>query len=71
MTLSHPFPLQLSQPDLGISREYLIEGVEEDVTLAYYEVMVDVAEQFGVPFHYAKEDMSDVLMFEMELAKVS
>ncbi|XP_054285200.1 neprilysin-2-like [Macrosteles quadrilineatus] len=65
------YQLELSQPVLGIPREYLVQGLEDDVVLAYYEMMVEVAVQFGVPFHYAKEDMSDVLMLEMELAKIS
>lgn len=60
----------MSQPELGIPREYLLKGLTDDVVQTYFEMMVAVAVEFGAPIKYAMEELSDVVMFEIELAKV-
>ncbi|XP_046677781.1 neprilysin-2-like [Homalodisca vitripennis] len=63
--------LQISQADLGIPREYLVQGLTNEIVQTYFELMVEVAMEFGAPLKFATEELSDVLMFEIELSKIS
>lgn len=61
---------QIDQPILGIDREYLIEGFEDEIVKAYYNYHVDSAVFYGADRFYAEIEAKKVLNFEMELAKV-
>lgn len=61
----------MDQAQLGVSREYLVKGMDERIVKAYYRYMVDIAEMFGAKREIAKEDLRKSLEFEMKLAKVS
>jgi membrane metallo-endopeptidase-like protein 1 len=63
--------LDLDQPGLGMSREYLIKGLEDVDVQAYLEYMVDVATYLGAEPSTARSEMTDVLKFEMALANFS
>lgn len=62
---------QISQDELGLDREYLIDGLDNEIVTAYYEYMVDVAVIFGADRSRAEKEMKDSLEFEMQLANVS
>ena len=52
-------------------RKYLVEGLSNERIQAYFSYMVDVAEILGANKDQAKKELSDVLKFEIEMAKVS
>lgn len=54
-----------------MSREFLLRGFNDSVVQAYYDYMVDMAVIFGADKDTAKEELLDVLWFEMNLANVS
>ena len=55
---------------LGMDREYLIAGFDDENVQAYYSYMVDMAVIFGADRFNAELEMKDVLNFEMRLANV-
>jgi membrane metallo-endopeptidase-like protein 1 len=55
---------------LGMDREYLIKGFEDEIVQAYYNYMVDMAVIYGAERFNAELDMKDVINFEMALANV-
>lgn len=65
-----PLILQLDQSALGLSREYLIKGLEDKIVSAYYDYMVDLAVIYGADKARAKSDLMDSLNFEIALANV-
>lgn len=48
-----------------------MKGLTDSLVNTYFEMMVSVAVEFGAPLKFAMEELSDVLMFEIELAKVT
>ncbi|KAJ3633527.1 hypothetical protein MTP99_010467 [Tenebrio molitor] len=63
--------IQIDQPVLGLSREYLVKGVNDRIVKAYYEYMVDIAEMFGADRSAASEQLLESLKFEIRLANFS
>lgn len=63
--------LQVDQTGLGLSREFLIKGIEEKNTKAYYEFMLDNAIIFGASRERAEKELLESLEFETRLANVS
>lgn len=63
--------LDLDQPGLGMAREYLMKGIGEPDVQAYFEYMMDVAMLLGAEPEAAKEEMMEVLRFEMAIANIS
>lgn len=61
---------QIDQPTLGIEREYLVKGFEDEIIQDYYNYHVDTAVYFGADRFYAEMEVKSVVNFEMELAKV-
>lgn len=61
---------QIDQPGLGLSREYLVKGINDKIVKAYYEYMVDIAQMFGTERHKAREELLESLKFEIRLANV-
>lgn len=56
---------------LGLDRELLMEGFDDESVSAYYSYQVDVAVLFGADRFEAELQMKEVLNFEMALANVS
>lgn len=63
--------LELDQPSLGLSREYLIKGAKDKDVQAYYQYMVDTAVYMGAPPERAAKEMKEVLDFELILANMT
>ena len=63
--------LQIDQPNLGLSREYLVKGVENKGVKAYLKYMVDIAVLLGASEESAKQDMKEALDLEIEVAKIT
>ena len=63
--------LQIDQPTLGLSREYLVEGPEDKGVKAYLKYMVDIAVLLGATEESAKQDMKEALDLEIEVAKIT
>lgn len=62
---------QLDQASLGLSREYLTKGLQNDIVKAYYEYMVDLAVILGANREEARRELKESLEFEMKLSNVS
>lgn len=62
----------LDQPSLGLSREFLVKGEEEDYVQHYFTYMKAAAKLMGAPqTEKTEKDLRDTLLFEIELAKAS
>lgn len=64
------YSIQINRSQFGLSRKFLLQGMEHAFVKAYYEFMVDAAVIFGAHRSNAEIEFLDVLQFEMELAKV-
>ena len=62
--------LEINQPNLGLSREYLVKGLEDKDVKAYLKYMTDMSLLLGAPEDVARKDMKDVLDLEIEVAKI-
>lgn len=56
---------------MGLSREYLIKGLNNTIVKAYHKYQVDMAVLYGADRKRAEKEMRDVLEFEFALANVS
>jgi len=63
--------IDIDQASLGLSREYLINGLEDDDVASYYNYMVSVAVLLGAPRERAEKELKESLLFEIELAHAS
>eukprot|EP00092_Neocalanus_flemingeri_P037441 GFUD01040769.1.p1 GENE.GFUD01040769.1~~GFUD01040769.1.p1 ORF type:complete len:795 (-),score=190.06 GFUD01040769.1:142-2526(-) len=63
--------LDVDQPGLGMSREYLMKGLEDKDVQAYFTFMEDVALLLGADKQETDKQMLDVLKFEIKLANIS
>lgn len=64
--------VQIDQPTLGVSREFLIEGLNNKITNAYFNYMVDTAVILGAkPIAAVRKELYQSLLFEISLANVS
>ncbi|KAK0169456.1 hypothetical protein PV327_011558, partial [Microctonus hyperodae] len=61
--------IDLDQPSLGLSREFLVEGMNDKIVKAYYKYMIDIAVILGAPKEVANKEMTESLEFEKALAK--
>jgi hypothetical protein len=55
---------------LGLDREYLLKGFDDENVQAYYHYQVNSAVIYGADRFTAELEMKDVLNFEMQLANV-
>lgn len=62
--------MQINRSQFGLSRKFLLQGMENAFVKAYYDFMVDAAVIFGANRTSAEIEFLDVLQFEIELAKV-
>ena len=63
--------IDIDQASLGMSREYLINGFEDDDVTSYFNYMVSVAVLLGADRATAEKELKESLMFEIELAHAS
>ena len=63
--------LKIDQPNLGLSREYLMEGKEAKSVKAYLSYMVDIAVLLGADQDMAEKEMAKVLDLEIQVAEIS
>ena len=63
--------IDIDQASLGLSREYLINGLDDEDVNSYYNYMVAVAELLGADRATAATELKQSLLFEIELAKAS
>merc|ERR1712123_213855 len=63
--------LEIDQPGLGLSREYLIKGFNDKDVQAYYNYMVQTAVFMGAEEEVAKVEMKEALELELKLAEMS
>ncbi|XP_075211266.1 M13 family metallopeptidase neprilysin 2 [Lycorma delicatula] len=63
--------LDLDQASLGLSREYLVKGLDDRLVSAYYKYMVDIAVLYGANKERAKKELKESLEFEISLANIS
>lgn len=61
---------KIDQPPLGLSREYFIKGLDDKLVQAYHSYQIDIAVIYGANRSRAESEMSKVIDFEIELAKV-
>ena len=63
--------IDIDQASLGMSREYLINGMEDEDVTSYYNYMVNVAVLLGADRAVAARELKESLEFEMKLAHAS
>ena len=63
--------MDLDQPSLGMSREYLMKGLEDSDIQAYFTYMKDVAMLLGASQEQAEKEMLEVIKFEIDVANIS
>lgn len=62
--------MQLDQPELDVGRENLMEGFKDRLVNFYYEYMIDLAVFFGADRGLATMDVTNMINFKSEIAKV-
>ena len=62
---------RIIQASLGMSREYLVNGIEDEDVNSYYNYMVNVAVLLGADRVTAERELRESLLFEIELANAS
>ena len=63
--------LKLDQPKLGLDREYLIAGFDDQYVQHYYHYMIDAAVLLGANKTKAMMELKESLLFEIALANIS
>ena len=60
--------INIDQANLGMPREYLINGMDDDDVTSYHNYMVNVAVLLGADRVKAEKELKESLLFEIELA---
>ena len=63
--------MDLDQPGTGMSREYLMKGLEDKDVQAYFDYMKDVALLLGADKISVDTEMLEVIKFEIQIANIS
>ena len=63
--------IDIDQAPLGLSREYMIKGLNDSLVRAYDSYMVDIAVIYGADRERAEKEMRESLEFEFAMANVS
>lgn len=64
------YQFQIDQPFLVLSREFLIEGINNKFVEAYHAYMTDIAVIFGAERNTAYYEMLSAVNFETKIANV-
>lgn len=63
--------MDLDQPGLGMTREYLMKGLEDPDIQAYLTYIKDIALLLGADPKLVDEDMLAILKFEIQVANIT
>ena len=63
--------LEVDQPSLGLSREYLIKGADDKDVKAYLQYMIDSAVFLGANREVALTEMKEALDLELKIAELT
>ena len=63
--------MDLDQPGLGLSREYLMKGLEDSDIQAYLTYIKDISVLIGAKPEDADREMLEMLKFEIEIANIT
>ena len=63
--------LDLDQPGLGMSREYLMKGLEDANIQAYLTYMKEISVLIGANSVIVEKEMLEVLKFEIQIANIT
>jgi len=63
--------LDIDQPSLGLSREYLIKGADDKDVKAYLKYMIDTAIFLGASKEAASAEMEEALELELKIAEMN
>merc|ERR1712141_568799 len=63
--------IYFDQPSLGMSREYLIKGLQEEDVRHYFNYMQKIAVLLGADPNRAATELKESLLFEIKLANAS
>ena len=63
--------LGFDQASLGLNREYLLKGFEDEIVQQYFKYMLDAAVVLGANPETAKEELKESLLFEIEMANIT
>lgn len=63
--------MSIDHASLGLSREYLIKGLEDKAVAAYAKYMIDIAVYLGADPDKAKEELTKSFEFELQLAQIN
>ena len=63
--------MDLDQPGLGMTREYLMKGLEDPDIQAYLTYIKDIALLLGADPKLVDDDMLEVLKFEIQVANIT
>ena len=61
----------MDRAEPALDREYMAQGLSNELVQEYFSFMVDVAVILGANQNQAEKELSEVLRFEIEMAKVS
>ena len=62
---------QLDSAAPSLDGKYMVEGLSNELVKAYFSYMVDIAVILGAKQNQAEKELSEVLKFVIEMAKVS
>ncbi|KAG5681750.1 hypothetical protein PVAND_011159 [Polypedilum vanderplanki] len=63
--------IYVSEANLGLSRDMLMNGFQDNIVRAYHRYMVNVSVYFGANKTQAEQDFAKVIIFEMLLANIT
>ena len=63
--------MDLDQPGLGLSREYLMKGLEDPDIQAYFTYMKEISILIGANPDDAEREIMEILKFEIEIANIT
>ena len=63
--------MDLDQPGLGMTREYLMKGIEDGDIKAYLTYIKDIALLLGGDPQIVEKEMEEILIFEIDIANIT
>ena len=63
--------MDLDQPGLGMTREYLMKGIRDDDIQAYLTYIKDIAILLGGDPQIVEKEMEEILIFEIDIANIT
>ena len=63
--------MTIDQPELGLAREFLVNGMSDPVVMGYKAFMTEVFMLLGVEPNIARTKVEEIVAFEMKLANIT